>query len=40
MECCGVNNMTDFQTAQQFIKQNRDENRNSVVSQVLVEFIL
>lgn len=31
MQCCGVNNMSDFQTAQQFIKQNRDENSNSVV---------
>jgi len=35
MQCCGVNNMSDFQTAQQFIKQNRDENSNSVVSHVL-----
>jgi len=31
MDCCGVNNYTDFQTARLFNQQNREENINRVV---------
>jgi len=31
MDCCGVNNSTDFQTARLFNQQNREENINRVV---------
>jgi len=31
MDCCGVNNFTDFQTARLFNQQNRDDKNNVVV---------